>query len=346
MQHSDKKNILIILIKIILFGIIFIIINMKLSSELEPLTHKSHAMWERYFAKTNVNTIVVGTSVAEMIDSRLLDEDTSSNSVNMATPSQYLATSLNAVTFAAEQNPLDTVVLLMGFDCLERDEDLTSTISLEKALYYGAPKKIKYYDFVLNNLKYSLEPRNIGTTDSINKWLSWPVNSSRNIAQLKTNHDEELYNPIINLFVLDNPPVLTNKPYQRVDRNVTNELFELSDDDQKYINQITSIDISKNSLDLLEQLTYYCNNNGIKFVTVVAPHRSDYASKFNGEYDLINEFLKDFIESRSGIYLNLDNDPNLDNILTDNHFTDVEHVDAEGIQIASHILADYLNNLK
>lgn len=343
MLHSDKKNTpVIIMIKFVVFAVIFVAINYLLCNELEPLTHKSHAMWERYFAKSEIDTIFVGTSVAEMIDERLINEDTSLNSVNMATPSQYLGTSMEAVTLAAGQNPIKTVVLLMGFDTLERPEDLTSTISMEKSLYYGAPKKTAYPQRFMRNLKYSFEPRNIGTTDSVNKWLSWPVNSSRSFEQINTNHEEEKYNPMVNLFMTDNPPDISAKPYNRVARQTGNELFGPGKADTSAINNITAIDISDDSLDLLEQLIDYCNMNDIRFIAVIAPHRSDYASGFGEDYQALDSFLSDFVIDRGGQYINLDNDPEVDSILTDDYFIDMEHVNAEGIQVASHILAGYL----
>lgn len=346
MQLSDKLKIWTIrLIKLFVFFVLLIVLNIWMSSRLEPLMHKSHRMWEKYFAQENADTIFIGTSVAEMIDAGIVSGATSRNCVNMATPSQYFGTSVTALTMAGEQNPVDTIVLLMGFDSLERDEDLTSTLSMEKALYYGAPKKTYIPRWILGNIEYSFEPRNITSTDSINKWFSWPVNATRNLAQIRTNKVEEIYNPLPNLYMTDNPPGLSDVRYKRKEFRKADQLIPLDKSTVREIRDIKSVNISENSLKLLSQMCEYSNSNGFRFVVMIAPHRSNYRGEFDGEYDKINEFLKNFVENRNCIYINLDNDADIKNKLSDEYFTDTEHVNDEGIRIASGIMADYLNGI-
>ena len=344
MRHSDRTPFALILaVKIIVFAVIFIGINVVISHYLSPTAHKSTERWDAFFEKEDADTLFVGTSVTEMIREGVVDDYTGRKCINMGSPSQYFATTRNVIEKVTQQRQIDTIVLLMGFDALERDEDLAATISNEKAYYDNFNPALRLCALASDNARYSLEKRNLDTSDSVNKWMSWPVNAEVYFDKIESNWQLKSY-------YLD---LYGNRPYKdpeelkiRYDRipfsiNAAGLPADISDAAKK----INAIDISENSLEILRQIGEYCNSNGITFIVMISPHRSDYPSVYGEDYTAINEVVRSSVESMGCLYLNLNDNPDVMNIMKDEYFTDLEHVEDKGRDAVSGAISDILNLL-
>ena len=341
-RSGTYKKILVRTAKIIIFLCLFIMINTVICHYLAPTAHKSNERWDYYFDKEDTDTLFIGTSVAEMIREFAIDEYTGRRSVNMGTPSQYFATTRDIIDTAARQRPIDTVVLMMGFDALERDEDLTASLSVEKAYYDNFPIADRIQGFVLCNLKYSLEKRNITTTDSVNRWMSWPVSCTVYFDQVRSNWDQKVY---YNDFYRKPRADIAVTGRNRYDRAPIPPMRPLPKEMRRKIEDIDAIDVSEESVQILGQMEEYCNSNGITFAVMMAPHRSDYAGSFGEDYGKIDALVNEIAASRGCIYHNMNDNSAVMSLLTDDYFEDPEHVNNEGMNIASGVMSDIMNLL-
>lgn len=343
MRHSDKtKTVLMRILKAVAFLSIFVAINSAICYYLSPSAHKSNEMWDYYFATEDADTLIVGTSVAEMIREFEIDEYTGRRCINMGTPSQYFATSAQVIETATKQRPIDTVVLLMGFDALERAEDPTATLSIEKAYYDNEKMLGKLFGFLSKNLRYSFTMRNIATSDSINKWMSWPVNCTVYFDQIKANLEKKEY--YLNLRKSQNIP-MPGEIVNRYDRTSFPRVRNVGDEVRDQIAGITQVDVSKDSVAVLKQIGEYCVTNGITFIVAISPHRSDYASTFGNDYEKLDRLTRECVESMGCVYVNMNDNESVRNLMTDDYYTDLEHVTNDGIDVASGILSEILNLL-
>lgn len=343
MQSSDKMKITMIrIIKAVAFLAILIAINTVICHYLSPSAHKSNEMWNYYYSCENADTVFLGSSVTEMIREYVVDEYTGRHTVNMGTPSQYLATSRNLLEKVASDKSIDTAILLMGFDALERDEDLTATVSNEKAYYDSKSFIEKLKGFVTGNLEYSLEKRNMSRADSINKWMSWPVNCIVYFDEIKPNLEKKQYYKDVENDA--NAKLLSGKVMQH-DRVPMPRTHGITADVKAQAESIKAISVSESSLEILRQMGEFCNCNGIKFIVMISPHKSGYAESFGEDYTKLDALVKKQVESIGCMYLNLNELPSVTNLMTDEYFTDSEHVTHEGIDVASGIMSDILNLL-
>ena len=327
--------------RIIIFLVIFIVINTMICSSIFPSAHKSNEMWNKFYYKDDADIVFVGSSVAEMINPNVVEAYMGRACVNMATPSQYFATSRNLVEIAAGQRDIDTVVLLMGFDALERDEDMTSSLAVEKAYYDNDGVLGKLLGFLSVNAQYSMESRNIISNDSINRWMSWPVACIKYFDETQSNWEKkQYYGELYENLKLDKE---RSDLYKRVSMPGPEDI---SDECRREISEISSIDISEDSLKVLGQIADYCNSNGIRLLVAISPHRTDYAGSFdNDDYARLDAFTRSYVEGKGCMYVNINDLPSTHELLTDDYFTDSEHVNEDGIEVASGIMSDILKLL-
>lgn len=329
-------------IKAIVFLLIFVSINTLICCYLSPSAHKSNEMWNYYYSQKNADTIIVGTSVTEMINEFVVNEYTGRKCINMGTPSQYFVTSRDIMAIAAQENPVDTIILMMGFDALESAENLSSSLSIEKSFYDSKSFRGKIVGFFKENIKYSFDRRNIQSSESINRWMSWPVNCTIYFDQIKTNLEKKRYYKDI----VNNPETkLWCQNTVKYDRTPMPRAKELSPATKEAIDDINMLKISGDSLVILKQMCEYCTANGITFIVMISPHNSGYRDSFGGEYEKLNSLTAGVVEEAGCMYLNLNDIPNVKDIMTDEFFVDSEHVANEGVEAASGIMSDVLNLL-
>lgn len=343
MQHSSSQKIILLrTFKIILFVAIIVFINTIICHYLGPSAHKSDEMWSYYYRQENADTIIVGTSVTDMVSEFVLDEYTGRRCINMGTPSQYFATSRDIITTATKDRPVDTIILMMGFDALERDEDMSATLAVEKGFYDSKSISGKLKGFLKENIHHSLETRNIRHSVSINKWFSWPVSCIAYFDQIKPNLEKkEYYSDVVNdseMKALSSNSVSLNRKPMPAPRKLNTEILKAS-------RNIQTIKISEDSLKILKQMCDYCTINDIRFIVMVSPHMSGYAGNYGEDYDKLNALMAGIVEGAGCTYLNLNDLPSVTDLMTDQYFTDSEHVTHEGIEVASGIISDILNLL-
>ncbi len=330
-----KKN-LIATFKIILFISIFAVIIHIMNFCLVASNWASIDRWEKYSSDNNYDTLFVGSSVGWVIVPATIDGLNECHCVNMSTPDQFYKTSLKAVRFVSCQQPLDTVVLLTGFDALEKSEDYAAAASFLEAEYETAPAAKRAGAILADKLGRYPDIDFLTSTDSINIWFDWVERFTYSLPQIGKNIDFRLKRKDPG-YVLD-----MSKSIERMEPGNYNS--DAMADDLKKAAELNpaGIEINPDPLQYLNDMASYLEANNIRFVVIVTPHRSDLRAEYGDKYDIIDSYMEDFVTKRGGEYFNIDSDPELREQLPDDMFTDREHIVDEGNDIVSKKIAQLL----
>ncbi len=320
-------------IRIILFILLFATITTIMNFVFVQSNWASIDRWEQYSAKDNVDTLFVGSSVGWVVVPQTIDGLNGTSSVNMSTPNQFYKTSFEAVRFISRQQPLQSVVLLTGFDCLERAEDYTAATAFLRAQYETASLIQREKAVITQKLGRYTDPMFLSSVDSVNIWFDWVESFTYTIPEIYKNVAYRLSrrNPGYNLDF--------STPIDRI--NPPNYENILIDDDIELAKKmdLSSIDIDARSLKNLDDMANYLKANDIDFTVIVTPHRSDVMEKYGNEYEIIDSYLDEFVTKRGGKYINIDTDAELRNQLPDDMFMDQEHIVDEGNRLVSSKIA-------
>ena len=322
-------------IRIILFISIFALIIHVMNYCLVASNWASAGRWEQYSKADDYDTLFVGSSVGWVIVPRTIDGLNGCRCVNMSTPDQFYKTSLETVRFVSAQQPLNTVVLLTGFDALERSEDYAAAASFLEAKYETAPFVKREGAILADKLGRYTDPDFLASTDSINIWFDWVERFTYSLPQIVKNiaYRESRKDPG---YVLD-----MNERIERIDP--ADSASSISSDIKSASKMnLSTIDIEADPLKKLDEMASYLKANDIRFAVIVTPHRSDVREEYGEEYDIIDSFLNDFVTKRGGEYHNIDSDDALRERLPDEMFMDREHIVDEGNDIVSEKIAQIL----
>ena len=323
-------------IKIILFVSIFAVIIHVMNFYFVPSNWASIDRWEQYSDKSDVDTLFVGSSVGWVVVPRTINGINNCQSVNMSTPNQFYKTSKEAIRFVSCQQPLQTVVLLTGFEGLESAEDYGAAEAFLEAQYETAGIWQRAWAIFAEKAGRYKDPVFLKSVDSMNIWFDWVENSTYSL-----------------------PEIVKNVAYRR-ERAEKSYAFDMSksvermepgrasavpvSEDIKALREmnLSSIETDTRTLKELDEMAAYLKANDIRFVVIVTPHRSDAKEGYGAEYDIIDSYLEDFVTKRGGEYYNIDVDPELRAKLPDDMFMDQEHIVDEGNNIVSEKIAQLL----
>ena len=83
--------------------------------------------------------------------------------------------------------------------------------------------------------------------------------------------------------------------------------------------------------------------NDIAAYVIVSPHRLDERQMYGDEYEVLDEFLDEFVTERGARYFNFDDNEEIRQELDgQDSFKDVEHLNFEGSLIFSRYIAKYV----
>ena len=323
-------------IGIILSVSVFAVLMSIMNFIFVPSNWASIDRWEQYSKKDDVDTLFVGSSVGWVVFPRVIDGMNDCISVNMSTPNQFYKTSLEAVKFISCQQPLDTVVLLTGFEGLESAEDYGAAEAFLKAQYETAPFHKRMIAITSEKLGRYTDIDFLTSIHSVNTWFDWVESFTYSLPEIYKNvayRRSRINKP----YTLD-----LDKSVERIDSSPGGSPFISQDIKAAHEMNLSHLDIDDRSLKMLDEMASYLAANDIRFVVIVTPHRSDVGSGYEDEYEMIDTYLGDFVSKRGGIYHNLDADPELRQQLGDDMFMDGEHIVDEGNTVVSEKIAQLL----
>ncbi|MBR6158710.1 MAG: hypothetical protein IKQ40_00305 [Lachnospiraceae bacterium] len=317
-------------IRIILFISIFAVIMHLMNCVFVQSNWASIDRWEQYSKKDDIDTLFVGSSVGWVVVPQTIEGLNGCTCANMSTPNQFYKTSLEAVRFISGQQPLDTVVLMTGFETLESAEDYAAASAFINAQYETAPVMTRMRAILSQRLERYTDPDFLPTTDSINTWFDWVESYTYTIPEIYKNiaYRRGRKDPLYHLDL--------RRTIDRIDPKGDGAAADIK---KARALDLSCIDIDERSLKRLDEMAAFLEANGIRFVVIVPPHRLDVQEEYGKEYDAIDSYMEDFVTKRGGEYYNLDLDPSLREQLPDNMFMDREHIVDEGNRIVSETIA-------
>ena len=321
------------LISIILFVSIFAVIVHVMNFCLVASNWASIDRWEQYAGNDDYDTLFVGSSVGWVVVPRTIDGLNGCRCVNMSTPDQFYKTSLEAVRFISRRQPLQTVVLLTGFDGLERPEDYAAAAAFLDAQYETAPFRQRIAARLSDRIGRYADMDFLSSTDSINIWFDWVERFTYSIPQIYKN---------ISYRQSRKDPGYRLDMTERIARTEPETDPAFRDEDIAEIPSFSTLDINTLSLEKLDEMASFLAANNIRFVVIITPHRSDTKVAYGDEYDAIDQYLEKFVTTRGGEYYNIDDDPSLRELLPDDMFKDQEHIVDEGNDLVSTKIAQLL----
>lgn len=315
-------------VRIAVFIFIFAVIMHVMNFFLVQSNWASIDRWEQYSKKDRIDTLFVGSSVGWVVVPQTIEGINNCTCVNMSTPNQFYKTSLEAVRFIAPRQPLDTVVLMTGFEALESAEDYGAASAFINAQYETAPMLTRARAILARRLERYTDPDFLPTKDSINTWFDWVESYTYTIP--------EIYKNVAYRMGRKDPGYQLDFN-ESIDRIEPEEDGSILEEDIRKVRDmdLSCIDIDERSLARLDEMASYLEANGIRFVVIVPPHRLDVQEGYGKEYDVIDSYLEDFVKKRGGEYYNTDTDPSLREQLPDSMFMDREHIVDEGNRIVS-----------
>lgn len=341
MQHSDKSALRVRIVKILMFTVIFWAINGVMTFILEPLSDNSQTMWTQYTYESGIDTVYVGNSVGEMMIADVANSELGIKSYNMCTPKQNFPTSLDAAKIAAKQNPVKRIVLLSGYDTLAKNKASVSERVFRRTVIASYPfPKNKICDFT-SKLSESIEVDNLDSEDSIKAWFPWIDDSTGDLEYITNVFITKLTRLIKHDRVgMGYAFSLDKVDYERVEPEWT------ADDTVKFMQDVQNAEnleipdgtIGKYSLESLNNICIYCRENGIDFYLFMTPHRSDYRERYGDYYGTVDDYMREFIESRGYYYYNFENKEDIHDILPDEYFYDIEHVSSKYANEATRVI--------
>lgn len=348
MQHSDKRKYINRIVLVVVFVCIFIGLNCVLNLMLEFPESESEKMLTGYTQHEDIDTVIVGNSITNMIDCDTVDEKLNVKSYNMGTPSQTFSISHKIIQMSSEQNPVKRVIIFTGFDSFEKDDVPVFERVFNKTRISSKP----FWERTMRQvgLKYqeATAGDNANTTDSVTVWFDWIDNHVDDGESIKKN----INNRVFDFFKGDRLGKdfeydLDRKIYARKDVILDNKDEEMFAQDMQSLEEM---DISKGILDIdslkkLDEICKYCRENSIELIYFISPHQTDYKKRYNDNYEKMDAFLSDFIGRRGGIYYNFENDSQIHTLLPDDYFYDWEHVKSQYRDKSTEVFCEKLTDL-
>lgn len=160
-------------IKVILFVILFILMNLLLSYFLVKANGPSEVMWKDFRKTEKIDTVYLGSSFSQMtFNPYIIDENTGWNSFNMGTPGQPLDQTKEALTAAIQEKHIKRAVLIFGIPSLELTQNANARATFARARNYGCSllEKLRLdWNYVTNS-------ENFNTEASLTYFFPWVYN--------------------------------------------------------------------------------------------------------------------------------------------------------------------------
>ena len=352
MQHSKNNLYVKRIIKAVLFLLIFIMFNIVACIVLELPETESERMLTEYTKKDEIETVILGNSVAKVIYDEVFSEETGSATYNMYTPDQPYSVSLKALQLAASQHDIQSVILVTTFDAQSNDNKKIIEKIYDRTYDASMPMAKRLKNDIYRKYCYMISPDVFYTEESINVWFPW-VNETVTTFKERTDNIKRRATRIINGERLgsDYSYELDEVKYERSSGDLNIDDVNLLDADIDKMNNLPLPDdmMDEESIRNLACICRFCDDNDIELSVWIIPHRQDYFERYQGfaeRYNIIDDFFDDFISKRGFMYYNFDNCPDIHTLIPDDYYDDWEHIGLKHKEYATKIFAEKYNELR
>lgn len=318
--------------KAVLFVLIFALINAFLCLALEYQEGESEKMLTRYSKAEGIETVVLGNSVAKMLDDSEFTALTGEETLNMCTPDQPYAVSDKLVRMASRQHPVTSVVLLTTFDAGTNENRHLIEKIYDRAENASRPMPDRLIRVLGDRLTKTFSADTFKSEDSINLWIPWVDESVTSLKEVDENLTKRLGRIRRGTHIgQEYEKDFDMVSFERVQSGLNAEDEALFAEDMEAMKTLDLPEgmLNEESLLNLAKLCSYCRDNHIRLSVMITPHRTDYYERYDayrGYCDTMDGFLRKFVSERGFLYYNFEEDENLHEQLPDSLFEDWEHV--------------------
>lgn len=310
--------------KILIFFILFIIINICISFLLIPHYSGSDKMWKDFQKESNPQIIFIGSSLAKRtFNPYIIENEIGLSCFNMGTPLQCLDDSYIALQVAISQKMPQKIILSLDYSGLKDEKAKRARISFWK----GLSNTVSFWEKILMDLKFIFSKENVKEPDSINYLYPWIYN---HVWIEPSNIKENIKNKLKN----ENKFYYIGKGFEKIDKNL---------DFNKVNGDFSSeIEINQNALEKIEKMAELCKKNNIDFLFINTPNTVyDVIYHGNKYFDIMNTINKFFKEKKIDYY-----DFNLikpDIFITkEEYYYNYEHFNYKGAKEFSKAFANFI----
>lgn len=347
MQYSKYvKRIL----KGILFAALFILLTIGLDAVFEFDEGDTERMLVDYSGQESLNMIFTGNSAGKFMKYKRYSELSGENGFNMCTPSQGLEVAYKNIFMASSQHPIKHVVLFITYDTFNDDNTEPIEHIYDRVILSSEKPVERFEDTVKKEILESIEPDRIAREDSINLWIPWTKETVSDWNSIRNNIKRRSTRLIKgNRLGHDIAYSLERVTYETKAYEPSEDDINLLSDDIMNIENLDIPDgmLNTDKLAKLDKILVYCRDNGIKISVIVTPHRTDYFDRYEsyrGYSEVLDDYLRDFINRRGHKYYNAEEDLNLHEVLPDSYFYDAEHIDEEHSITATEYMTEIIIN--
>lgn len=329
---------------VLIFMVVFCVINFVLLCAYIPYSSWSLIAWEAFDKAPYVDTIVTGSSYAERtINPNILDDKLGYTTYNIAVPYQNLHDSFHAIKKAHETRGISRVVLGLRHETL-CDDSNERDLKRHAIFTTGYVSDISVVYYLRDMFDTVFDPQYFGKRDSLNYPVLWGYHVNRksdplnNLSQRLSSTDR-IADSVIHYH--------TWHYYANGYGNYSNNTkwFDHGVDLGK--RTLTPFEFGKLSdehMKTYEEICKYCKEHNIELITVIAPYPSFVFVNDKGVYPSMMKPLEALAQKYGSRYIDL-------NLVKDNQyrpsllqFYDVEHLNSSGADRVSALVADILSN--
>ena len=318
--------------------------NLVLSFGLIQYGSRVQATWSDYDADPNIDTILIGNSLVERgINPFVLDSKCGTNSCNLGTSQQELEESYLGIKSCVERDNVKTVVLGVELSYFKNESypNPASPFMYEKRQREGFSEGLFDAAYCLN------QPSQVSAASSINwlfPWVEYHIGLNKkaitsNIEnRLSGKTPQEVTSTVGSNFAWD------GKGYGN-----TTDRYSFSDGSLvTYANYYKNVDtpLNERKICTLKDICALCKANGVDLIVTVSPimpyntidYGSNYFETMDAVRDAVNEYGYHFFDFNmvKESYFSFD----------EKYYYDYQHLNREGAEAFSSVLAEILLNEK
>lgn len=319
-------------------------LNAAITFAIEPFGSKSELAWTDYSAEENIDTVIVGTSLAQnAIDPQLLDELCGSNSFCLATPSQLLEESFVAIQTAYEDHGIKRAILgVSSVDLQASDPPSPGDAFLyHRSLAVGPARSAQAAWQML--VRYG----GIRNSDSINALFPWFYNhvqlTPSSIADnVRARLNGDLYEAAKVADPIGSYAGKGHVVYDTVLDYDEDSLPFFTDDRE---DAATDTAVNPDRMQTVKDIRDYCADKGIELIVIETPLPVYNVVDGDGYYELSVNVSNAFADLGLKCYDFNFARPELFEPQPD-YFLDTIHLNAEGSRAFTESFADFLRKLE
>lgn len=329
---------------VLIFMVVFCVINFVLLCAYIPYSSWSLIAWEAFDKAPYVDTIVTGSSYAERtINPNILDDKLGYTTYNIAVPYQNLHDSFHAIKKAHETRGISRVVLGLRHETL-CDDSNERDLKRHAIFTTGYVSDISVVYYLRDMFDTVFDPQYFGKRDSLNYPVLWGYHVNRksdplnNLSQRLSSTDR-IADSVIHYHTWH----YYANGYGNYSSNT--KWFDHGVDLGK--GTLTPFEFGKLSdehMKTYEEICKYCKEHNIELITVITPYPSFVFVNDKGVYPSMMKPLEALAQKYGSRYIDL-------NLVKDNQyrpsllqFYDVEHLNSSGADRVSALVADILSN--